>query len=141
MDQVSLPTQDSIHAIREIARDLTHLNSPLAVSAIPAISTRRVDSSMKNSTTNRRKPGLVHTSTAKISVATISSQCRPKNSFQVVFRIRTGAGSTPRRSKMPAIVCERIAPEVGQRAFDPTIAASRGFSSASLTIYKVVVKR
>src|SRR3984893_8520179 len=62
---------------------------------MPAISTLRVDNSMKNSTMNRCSPRRVHTSTVKKSAATISSQCWLRNSFQVVFRLRSGAGSIP----------------------------------------------
>ena len=71
---------------------------------MPAISTLRVDNSMKNRTMNRCNPRRVHTSTVKKSAATISSQCCVRNSFQVVFRIRSGAGSIPCRLRISAIV-------------------------------------
>src|SRR5437660_8309159 len=90
---------------------------------MPAISTLRVDNSMKNSTMNRCSPRRVHTSTLKKSAATISSQCRLRNSFQVVFRLRSGAGSIPCRSRISAIVLRAIAcPRLGQCALDPPIA-------------------
>ena len=63
----------------------------------------RVDRSMKNKTMNRCTPFLVHTSTVKKSAATISSQCRLRNSFQVVFQLRSGAGSLPVRSRISAL--------------------------------------
>ena len=44
---------------------------------------------MKNSTTKRCNPWRVHTSTVKKSAATISFQCRLRNSFQLVFRLRS----------------------------------------------------
>jgi hypothetical protein len=44
---------------------------------------------------NRCSPRRVHTSTVKKSAATISSQCWLRNSFQVVFRPRSGAGQIP----------------------------------------------
>jgi hypothetical protein len=59
---------------------------------------------MKNKTINRCSPRLVHTSTVKKSVATINSQCWLRNSFHVVLRIRSGAGSMPCRSRICAIV-------------------------------------
>src|SRR5262249_1439620 len=62
---------------------------------IPPISTRLVDRSMKNRTVNRFRPVHVHTSTVKKSVAMICDQCRRRNSFHVVFRFRSGAGSMP----------------------------------------------
>src|SRR5689334_21696734 len=55
--------------------------------------------SIKNKTRKRFKPLAVQTSTVKKSAATISSQCRVRNSFQVVFLLRSGAGSIPFRSR------------------------------------------
>jgi hypothetical protein len=69
--------------------------SPFATGAMPAICTFRVDNSTKNSTMKRRNPLRVQTSTVKKSVATISSQCRLRNSLHVVFLLRSGAGSIP----------------------------------------------
>jgi hypothetical protein len=65
-----------------------------------------VDSSMKNSTKKLCQPRRVHTSTVKKSAATISSQCRVRNSFQVVLRLRSGAGSRPWRRRMSAMVAQ-----------------------------------
>src|SRR5262245_41736895 len=62
---------------------------------MPPISTRRVDRSMKNRTTNRFSPVDVHTSIVKKSDATSWLQCRTRNSFQVVFLFRSGARSMP----------------------------------------------
>src|SRR5215467_10847583 len=56
-------------------RPICLIHNSFAVAAMPAISTLRVDSSMKNNTTNRWRPFRVHTSTVKKSAATISSQC------------------------------------------------------------------
>lgn len=59
---------------------------------------------MKNSAMKRCSPRRVHTSTVKKSAATISSQCRLRNSSQVVFRLLSGAGSISCRFKISAIV-------------------------------------
>ncbi len=87
---------------------IERFHSLFAAAAMPAISTLRVDNSMKNSTMNRWSPRRVHTSTVKKSAATASSQCRLRNSFQVVFRLRSGAGSIPCRSRISAIVLRAI---------------------------------
>ena len=71
------------------------IHNPFATLTIPPTSTRRVESSMKKSTTKRYNPARLHTSTVKKSLATICSQCLLRNSFQVVFRLRSGAGSMP----------------------------------------------
>ena len=55
-------------------------------------------------TIKRVRPLGIHTSTVKKSDATICSQCRSRNSFQVVFRLRSGAGSIPCRFRILAIV-------------------------------------
>ena len=47
---------------------------------------------IRKSTMNLVRPDRVHTSTVKKSAATITSQCRLRNSFHVVFRLRSGAG-------------------------------------------------
>src|SRR3954447_6441637 len=75
---------------------------------MPPSSTLRVDKSMKKSTRNRCSPLRVHTSTVKKSAATISFQCRARNSFQVVLRFRSGAGSIPCRSRMAAMVLRAV---------------------------------
>ena len=84
------------------------IHRPFAVAAIPAISTRRVARSIKNSTRNRCSPRRVQTSTVKKSAATTNSQCRLRNSFQVVFQLRSGTGSMPCRSRISAIVLRAI---------------------------------
>ncbi len=53
--------------------------------------------SMKNRITNRCRPRRVQASIVKKSAATIRSQCCVRNSFQVVFRSRSGPGSIPCR--------------------------------------------
>ena len=68
------------------------------------LSTRRVESSIKNRTINRCSPLAVQTSIVKKSAATINSQCCVRNSFQVVLRLRSGAGSMPLRFRMLATV-------------------------------------
>src|SRR5215475_1013070 len=52
-----------------ILRAICVIHSPFALLAIPPISTRRVDSSMKNRMTNRFMPPEVHTSIVKKSQA------------------------------------------------------------------------
>src|SRR5215469_18039897 len=86
---------------------------------MPAISTFRVDKSMKNRTRNRCKPRRVHTSTVKKSVATIVSQCRLRNSFHVVFRLRSDPMSFQNRSNRTA---GKLVAQMGQGALDPSIA-------------------
>ena len=76
-------------------RAICVIHNPSAAGPIPATSTFRVDSSITNSTTNRWSPRRVHTSTGKKSAAMINSQWRVRNSFHVVFRFRSGAGSMP----------------------------------------------
>jgi len=81
----------------------------LTTGAIPPISTLRVARSIKNSPRKRGRPRLVQNSMVKKSVATIRSQWRVRSSFHVVFRLRSGAGSSPCRSKIAAIVFRAIA--------------------------------
>src|SRR5215472_12151966 len=50
---------------------------------------------MKKSTRNLVNPLRVQASRVKKSAATITSRCLDRNSFQVVFRSRSGAGSSP----------------------------------------------
>ena len=71
---------------------------------MPPSSTRRVERSMKNRTIKRCRPVQVHTSTVQKSVARICSQCRVRNSFHVVLRLRSGAGSIPCLFRILAIV-------------------------------------
>ena len=71
---------------------------------IPAISTRRVERSMTKSMTNRVKPRPVQMSTAKKSVAEMTSQCVCTNSAHVVFFRRSGAASRPCSRRIVAIV-------------------------------------
>ncbi len=88
---------------------------------------------MKNSTTNCCSPRRVHTSTVKKSAATIRSQCRLRNSFQVVLRLRSGAGSIPCRSRISAIVLRAIScPRLDNASWIRRYPQSR-FSSASWT--------
>ena len=91
--------------------------------AIPAISTRRVESSMMKSTANRVSPRPVQTLMVKKSVAARTSQCVFKNSVQVVFFTRSGAGSRPCSRRTVAIVTSGdVVIEVGQGALDPCVA-------------------
>src|ERR1051325_9505156 len=64
------------------------------------VKTRRVDRSMKNRTTKRLSPEEVQTSTVKKALAKIGSQWLPRNSSQVIIRLRSGAGSIPCRFRM-----------------------------------------
>jgi hypothetical protein len=75
---------------------LTWLIQAASGSAVmPAISTRRVDNSMKKSTANRVRPRPVQTSTVKKSAAARTSQWVFRNSVHVVLFARLGAGSRP----------------------------------------------
>src|SRR6516225_3901863 len=80
------------------------IHSLFGFSAIPPISTLRVDNSMKNSTIKRCRPRRVQTSMVKKSAATICSQWRFRNSFHVVLHSRSGAGSIPCLWRMLATV-------------------------------------
>src|SRR5215475_12023961 len=59
---------------------------------------------MKKRTIKRCRPFAVHTSIVKKSEATICCQWRLGNSFHVVFRLRSGAGSIPCSFKILATV-------------------------------------
>jgi hypothetical protein len=63
-----------------------------------------VASSITKNTRNRTNPIRVQASTVKKSAAVIISQCAERNSRQLVFRSRSGAGSIPRSFKILAIV-------------------------------------
>src|SRR5207244_4703189 len=73
--------------------------------------------------TNRAKPDRFDGSIVKKSVARICSQCLWWNSFQVVFRARSGDGSMPCLFRMfpDRVVCQ-IVTQVGQCSLDPSIA-------------------
>src|SRR5215472_3742714 len=79
------------------------IHSPFALLATPPIWIRRVESSMRKRTINRCRPFGLQTSMVKKSDATICSQCRVRNSCQVVFRLRSGAGSMPWAFRMLAM--------------------------------------
>jgi hypothetical protein len=85
--QIPLSLEKAIYLIGDVARDLCHPQS-IRLDRHTTDSTRRVESSMKKRTTNRFNPVGVQTSIVKKSDATIRSQCRVRNSFQVVFRLR-----------------------------------------------------
>ena len=103
MNQIAFPKEKSIHpSVKFLAICVIH--NPSGVAATPATSTRLVESSKKNKTTKRCKPFAVQTSIVKKSVNTIWSQCRRRNSFHVVCRLRSGAGSMPFFFKMLATV-------------------------------------
>ena len=88
----------------------------------PAKWTRRVSSSMKNSTYSRHS----HTvSTVKKSQATIPAACRRRNARQVVV-VRRGAGSSPcRRSIVRIVVAETETPSCWKFALDRLVAPAR----------------
>jgi len=89
-------------------RAIWSIHNPFALPAMPATSIFRVDSSIKKRTMNPCSPLWVYTSTVKKSAATISSQCRVRNSFQAVLRLRCGARSRPFFFfRIAAMVCFR----------------------------------
>src|SRR5689334_12175450 len=97
---------------------------------MPAISTCRVARSMKNRTKKRFRPLHVQTSTLKKSAATIRPQCCARNSFQLVFRLRSGAGSMPCRRKISAIVLTAsLYPHMRKRALNTSVSPSAIFPS------------
>jgi hypothetical protein len=103
MDKISLAVQDAVVRIREIPIDLAHPQARfgrrdpgnLDLSCGP-LDEEQHEEPLQPS------PGPY--STVNKSAATISSQCRLRNSFQVVFRLRSGAGSMPCRRRISAIV-------------------------------------
>jgi hypothetical protein len=103
--EAHLPARSPSTSRRLRACWVTQRPSGLAVT--PVRCTRRVSSSMKNSTYNRRS----HTvSTVKKSQATIPEACWRRNAGQEVA-IRRGAGSSPwRRSVMRIAVAETRMP-------------------------------
>ena len=112
MNQIAFAIEQTVHSTREITPDLcsTMHSGP---EALPAISTLRVDKSVKNRITNRCSRLRVQASMVNKSVATISFQCCVRNSFQVVFQIRSDAGSMPCRRRisamvLPAMSCPRL---------------------------------
>ena len=77
---------------------------------------------MKKRTTKRVNPFGVHTSTVKKSDATVWSKCLLRNSFQVVFWLRSGAGSIPCCFRILAIVlCASTWPRLGQCSLDAAV--------------------
>src|SRR5262249_52369063 len=69
------------------------------------------------------KPLRVQASMVKKSAATITSRCLERNSLQVVFRSRSGAGSRPCSRKMLAIVpCATSWPRLASAPLDSAVA-------------------
>src|SRR5690242_7691972 len=106
MSQIGRRATDAVDGILMGKRYLIHDRDPLFTAEFqkPPISTFRVDRSMKNKARKRFNPLAVQTSTVKKSAATISSQCCARNSFHVVFRLGSGAGSMSCRRRILAIV-------------------------------------
>src|SRR5215471_4300222 len=73
---------------------------------------------------NLVKPLRVQASMAKKSAATITSCCLARNSFPVVFRSRSGAGSSPCSFKILAMVPRDLMAQVGQGSLDSPVAPS-----------------
>jgi hypothetical protein len=127
MDQVALARQEAIAGIREVATHLAHPGAS-GSAVTPAISTRRVDSSMKKSTANRVRPRPVHTSTVKKSAAARTSQWAFRNSVHVAFFARSGAGSRPvfAEDVGDGAAAGRMI-EIGQGPLDPGVTTGRVF--------------
>jgi hypothetical protein len=104
VDQVPLSDQKAFRSVDEVAGDLTH---PKAV-RLPRHSGDLNPTAGQIRTRNLVKPLRVQASIVKKSAAAIPSRCRDKNSFQVVCRSRSGAGSSPRSFRMLAIVLRAI---------------------------------
>src|SRR6516225_5118096 len=94
MKQISLTDQEAFPSVPEVPSDLTH-PEPIRLPRTPAISTLRLARSLRKSTRNLVKPWRVQASMVKKSAATIPSRGRHRNSFPVVFRSPSGAGSSP----------------------------------------------
>src|SRR5215472_1991173 len=103
MDQASLPGQKAFLRVTEVPG---HLTDPQPV-RLPGDSTdlhpptRQVDEEEHQES---GQPLARPTSMVKKSAATITARCRDKNSFHVVFRSRSGAGSKPCSFRRLAIV-------------------------------------
>jgi hypothetical protein len=95
---------------------------------MPAISSWRVDQSMKNKITKRCSPRGIQVSMVQESAAAIRSQCCVRNSFRVVF-------PAPLRRRLDAVsvknICDRAAshvvPQVEKGTLHPRIAPSAVF--------------
>src|SRR2546427_266761 len=107
MDQIALAIQNSVDGIGKIPADLTH-PQPVCGSRDARDSTLRVDNSNEEQHDEALQPPPDPHFHGEETAATISSQCRLRNSFQVVFRLRSGAGSIPCRSRISAIVLRAI---------------------------------
>ena len=96
--------------------------APSGLAVTPARWTRRVSSSMKNSTYSRRSQTV---STVKKSQATIPAACWRRNARQVVVA-RRGAGSSPwRRSVVRIAVAETRTPSRSSSPLDALVAPAR----------------
>src|SRR5215472_5750024 len=96
MDEIALTREQSLDGIGQIPGNLAHPQS-VCRSRDPADlhpPRRQLD---KKENEKARSPLAVQTSIVKKSAATIISQCCARNSFQVVLRLRSGAGSMPLR--------------------------------------------
>jgi len=94
MDQLALAMLDSVHIVGEIPTDLAH-PQPIGDGGNARdlhLARRQLDEEQHHESL---QPFSGPHFTVKKSAATISSQCRLRNSFQLVFRLRSGAGSMP----------------------------------------------
>ena len=90
------------------------VDSPSIPAAVVALSTLRVDGFIKpRRTRTGPKPDRFSGFLLKKSLVMICAQCLSRNSFQLVFRLRSGAGSIPCLFRMFRIVlCARSWPRL-----------------------------
>src|ERR1700676_94237 len=97
MDQVTLVIQDSVDGISQIPADPAH---PQPIGGVRNARDLHLACGQIDEEQNDEplEPREVHTSTEKKSAATISSQCRVRNSFQA------SSGSAPATARSRAVV-------------------------------------
>jgi hypothetical protein len=103
------------------------IHKPLATKVMPAISTLRVDNSIK-SNMQRCSPLRVHTSTVKKSAATSTPQCWARNSFpgSLLHSFRRRLNAVPFQDCGDRAASQFV-PQIRERAFDPTITPIAAF--------------
>jgi hypothetical protein len=98
------------------------LDRPTAAASTYRVTSSSVRRLCRRPVIKRVNPFDVPTSTVKKSDATIWSKCLLRNSFHVVFRLRSGDGSIPCCFRILAIVlCASTWPRFGQCSLDAAV--------------------
>src|SRR5215468_6066003 len=106
-----------------ISPEIAVIDSSSIPAVVGALSTRRVDGLIKpRKTRTRPKPDRFSGFLLKKSLVVICAQCLSRNSFQLVFRLRSSAGSNamPFQNVPDCVVCQIVA-QVGQCSLYPSI--------------------